>query len=64
MRYELLGYRVRVYAVSIVLLGVLVSAAVWFRGETSAAPTASTASNASTAAVVLMVEDSPQGRGR
>jgi hypothetical protein len=64
MSYELLGYRVRVYAVSIVLLGVLVSAAVWFRGETSAAPTASAASDASTAAVVLMVEDSPQGRGR
>jgi hypothetical protein len=60
MRYELLGYRVRVYAVSIVLLGVLVSAAVWYRGETSAASTASTASKASTAAVVLMVKDSPQ----
>jgi hypothetical protein len=64
MRYELLGHRVRVYAVSIALLGVLVSAAVWFRGDTSAVPTASTASNTSTAAVVLMVKDSPQGTVR
>jgi hypothetical protein len=63
MRYELLGHRVRVYAVSIVLLGVLVSAAVWLRG-TPTEPMASTTLNVSAGAVVLMVEDSPQGTGR
>jgi hypothetical protein len=63
MRYELVGHRVRVYAVSIALLGVLVSAAVWYRGDTLTAPTAATSSNASAAAMVLMVADSPQGTG-